>query len=521
MTVTLLKRHHVWLEYGLLALLILGPLLLPGYILTLDMIWTPHTPGGMLSQKLILLGIFIFAGVGAHKLAQDRVGQWPAYIAGLLYAVNPFTYTRLMAGQYLFLVVYALLPWFVRALVRVLERPRPRRGIALVVWAWVIGAVSIHAVGFMALLAAVVVGAWSWGRWRAVWRKAGWCLLAVAGAWLVASAYWIVPLVAGHSDAARTIAGVGSDQLAAYASGGGGAGAGGAGVALNVAALQGFWADSAGRYVLPSSTGALFWTAWAALMMLVLAGGWRAWRRRDRVGLALAAAGLIAWVLAIGVAWAPVGWISRPLINYLPFYRGYREPQKWAAVLALAYAYLAAGGLTALRERLRGTYRDAATVAAALLPFIMVPMLLWGAAGQLRSAQYPASWAGLNQRLGALPPGGIVMLPWHQYLALDFAGRTVANPAPQYFDRPLITSHDPELLSVVPSQPESSRAVQDDVLAGRYFITDAGTRLAHYGVRYVVLLKQADWHDYDWLNRQTGLKLIAESSGWKLYEVAP
>jgi hypothetical protein len=512
-----LNRLRPWLEYAALAVLIMGPLLLPGYILTLDMVWTPHTPGGWLEQKILLLGIFIMAGVGAHKLVAKRMGQGAAYVAGLIFVINPFTYTRLMAGQYLVLAGYALLPWCVRALVGVLERPRPRRGIALGVWAVVIGAVSIHAVGFMALLAAVVVGAWSWGRWRAVWRKAGWCLLAVAGAWLVASAYWIVPLVAGHSDAARTIAGVTGDQLAAYASGGGGAGAGGAGVALNVAALQGFWADSAGRYVLPTSTGTLFWVAWAALMVLVLAGAYRAWRRRDRLGLALAAAGLIAWVLAIGVAWAPVAWISRGLVDYVPFYRGYREPQKWAAVLALAYAYLAAGGLTALR----GAYRDAATVAAALLPFIMVPMLLWGAAGQLRSAQYPASWAELNRHLNALPPGGIVMLPWHQYLALDFAGRTVANPAAQYFDRALITSHDPELLGVVPSQPESSRAVQDDVLAGRYFITDAGTRLAHYGVRYVVLLKQADWHDYDWLNRQTGLKLIAESSGWKLYEVAP
>jgi hypothetical protein len=178
-----LNRLRPWLEYAALAVLIMGPLLLPGYILTLDMVWTPHTPGGWLEQKILLLGIFIMAGVGAHKLVAKRMGQGAAYVAGLIFVINPFTYTRLMAGQYLVLAGYALLPWCVRALVGVLERPRPRRGIALGVWAVVIGAVSIHAVGFMALLAAVVVGAWSWGRWRAVWRKAGWCLLAVAGAW--------------------------------------------------------------------------------------------------------------------------------------------------------------------------------------------------------------------------------------------------------------------------------------------------------------------------------------------------
>jgi hypothetical protein len=200
-------------------------------------------------------------------------------------------------------------------------------------------------------------------------------------------------------------------------------------------------------------------------------------------------------------------------------------------------------------------------------------MLLWGAGGQLRSADYPASWYQLNQRLRELPREGetmpesgseaepspglkagagsgedgskqqegvhqlkpgegaapnkereadTVLLPWHQYLYLDFAGRTVANPAPGFFERPLLASDDPELYGVAPSGPVTrSRQFEDEVLAHRFYATDLGGRMHRLGIRYVVLLRQADWSDYAWLDRQTGLRLRAESDGWKIYEVIP
>jgi hypothetical protein len=533
------RRHpnlHLWLHYTLLAALILGPLLLPGYVLTFDMSWTPHLPvasvgdnswpffaflkalniviPSMALQKLLLLGLFVMAGVGAHKLARPPAGQWAAYLAGILYAVNPFTYTRLMAGQYLVLAGYALLPWFVRALLRLLEQPGWRRAVALVAWAAVIGAVSIHSVGFLALLFITVVLAWAWGRWRQLWATAGWLALVV-GAWIVASAYWLVPLVLDRSSAARAIAGFDPSQFAAYATSGRGGG-----VPLAVLSLQGFWGDTQGQYVLASATGALFWLAFAALMALVIIGLWRGFRTRDRLGVALAIAGFIAWLLAMGIAWAPAAGLTHWLVAHVPFYRGYREPQKWAAVLALAYAYLGALGLRQLRDWLRGWPREAATIVALLVPLALAPMLLWGAGGQLRSVAYPAGWYDLNRRLSALPPGGVVLFPWHEYLVLDFAGRLVANPAPGFFDRPLISSDDPELIGVMPpSGHPASRVVENDVLAGRFFEHNAGSKLAPLGIHYIALLKQADWTDYDWLNHQTDLKLIAKSDSWRLYRV--
>jgi hypothetical protein len=84
-------RTRPFWAYLAVALVILGPALLPGYILTLDMVFTPqlHLPltlssqlpfnllltalnvilPGWLIQKLLLITIFTLAGLGLHRLA--------------------------------------------------------------------------------------------------------------------------------------------------------------------------------------------------------------------------------------------------------------------------------------------------------------------------------------------------------------------------------------------------------------------------------------------------------------------
>ncbi|HUC20966.1 MAG TPA: hypothetical protein VMR98_05770, partial [Candidatus Polarisedimenticolaceae bacterium] len=148
-----------WFAYSLLALVILGPLLLPGYILNFDMVFAPKLDmpikvdnlyalnvllhvlnwliPSMIIEKLLLFVIFVLAGVGAHRLVlnADRSAWWGAAFAGLLYMVNPFTYAHFMAGQYLVLAGYALLPWFTLSLWRFVNAPGWRSCLKVVAWA--------------------------------------------------------------------------------------------------------------------------------------------------------------------------------------------------------------------------------------------------------------------------------------------------------------------------------------------------------------------------------------------------
>jgi hypothetical protein len=140
-------RTRPFWAYLAVALVILGPALLPGYILTLDMVFTPqlHLNLGLTSQlpfNLLLTALnvilpgWLIQKAPAHSPSSPSpasacTGSRPPpapsarYAAGLFYVINPFTYERLMAGQYLVLAGYALMPWFLAALLRWLRGLRP------------------------------------------------------------------------------------------------------------------------------------------------------------------------------------------------------------------------------------------------------------------------------------------------------------------------------------------------------------------------------------------------------------
>ena len=520
----------------------MGPLLRPGYILTFDMAWTPHLAApavgnangaavqwllhvlalavpSMIIQKIMLLGLLMLAGWGAHRLAALRFNTAVAYVAGTFAIFNPFVYGRFMTGQYLVLAGYALLPWVVAAVWRLLEQPSRRHTLAVAGSMIALSWLSIHAIGLALVATAAVTIGWGAGRWRRLVEPARRrAFVAAALIWIIANGFWLGPFLAGATEQAHYVAAFDLAQARAFQT----AGAPGLPAPAAVAVLQGFWADPLGQYVLPSSTGWLFGLAELTLIGLMTAGLVSAWRRRDRLMLGLAAAGLLAWVLAVGIAWPPAAGLSAWLIDHLPYYRGYREPHKWAALLALAQATCLAGGLDVVRRRWPWPDTQPLELAARLVPLATVPMLLWGAGGQLRSVDYPASWYQLDRRLSAAQLGGpVLLLPWHQYLTLDFAGRLAANPAGQFFSFPTVTSANPEMPGVPDSSAVGSRSalVQDDVLANRLIDQAAGQRLARLGIRYVVLLKQADWTDYAWLGDQPGLNLETDNPDWQLWKV--
>ena len=65
------------------------------------------------AQKLLLLAIVFLAGFGMHRLVAMQLpggGLSGRLFAGFVYAVNPFVYERLIAGQWFLLLGYAL-PW--------------------------------------------------------------------------------------------------------------------------------------------------------------------------------------------------------------------------------------------------------------------------------------------------------------------------------------------------------------------------------------------------------------------------
>ena len=529
--------------YVLTALIILGPALGYGYIFTLDMVFTPHMPmpavasnlapynalmsalsyvvPSWLLQKLLLTSILAGAGLGMHRLVSADY-FWAKLAAGLFYMINPFTYDRLMAGQYLVLAGYALLPWLLRALLRLLESPGWKPGLALGGWLIAIGCVSLHTLGFaLAICTLAIIIALGHRRYRHRPLRQ----LAVAGALaigtlLMVSLYWIVPLTTHRTAQAALISSFDERHFLSFRTVSDPV----LGVAGNVLALYGFWAEREDLYILPKAAASYWWIAGILLGVVALLGiGWSARKYRLATGL-FACVLMVAWILAQGITDSPFAALNHWLFQHVPFYRGYREPGKFIALIALAESWFFGMGVAAAHDLL-GRRHPAGRLAQygpgvlLALPLLYVPTLAWGAAGQLRAVDYPRDWYALNQDLKtSSDTGKLLFLPWHLYLYFDFSGRLIANPAPHFFDRPTIAGDNPEIGLIKRQSPNPvSELIEAQILGASSDRTKVGERLAGLGVEYIVLAKTADYSNYDWLDTTPGLTLVRDSATLRIY----
>ncbi|WP_245717424.1 hypothetical protein [Nocardia jejuensis] len=145
----------------LLALLVAGPLLRPGYLLLRDAVSTPRSyltdsalglgdaapravpqdaliaalspviDGGLLVKTILVAAIW-FAGWGAAALAREILGVTlaPQLVAATLAIWNPYVAERLLQGHWSLLTGYAALPWTALLANRLRADPRsaPRTG---------------------------------------------------------------------------------------------------------------------------------------------------------------------------------------------------------------------------------------------------------------------------------------------------------------------------------------------------------------------------------------------------------
>ncbi|HET8660581.1 MAG TPA: hypothetical protein VFM55_16450 [Micromonosporaceae bacterium] len=426
-----------------LALLAVGPLLAPGYVLAYDMVFTPQQPlspagiglgpalpravpvdavvslatllvDGAVLQKLVLVGIFVGAFLGAAAVCPvDR--RLARAAAGVLYAWNPYVAERLFMGHWSLLAGYACLPWVLAGALRV------RRG-APGGWPRLLVPMAVAAItptgGLLALLVALAPVASAGARRLA--------LLAAAGAAL--NAPWWVPGAlhpgAGGTDPAGVAA------FAARAENW-------SGVAGAVLTFGGFW----NREVMPASRATVLATLLGALVLAGAAAGVaglaRAWGGRLAAAMAVLAA--LSLILSLAAALPGGAGLLRWAVAELTGAGLLRDAQKWLAPWVLACALAFGSGVARIAGGLRRRGVDRGVVAAfgllaVVLPVAVVPDLALGGAGRLRPVAYPADWAAVRHILATGPEhGAVAVLPFTPYRDFPWnGGRIVLDPAPRY-----------------------------------------------------------------------------------------
>lgn len=544
-------RRNVWsklikflpyIVFALVALLILGPILKKGYVFTLDSITPPHYPAptdtttwryfynyalfglnqvlpSYVIEKIVLFLIIFLSGLGIYKLVPIK-SEWPKYAAAFLYIFNPFVYYRLLYGQNQLLLAYALTPFALKSIFNLYESFKLKNVLAVIFWLAIITFINLRnlnfilillAITFLVLLIKLIV--------KLQYKK---IILTITIGIAILAIFW---LLAGNwlgqlfNFSGRDILNVNQEQEIAFQTNADPQ----YGLWFNVLSLYGFWGerynqvDNLKNYV-------PIWPLLSVIIFLsVLTGIYYALKNRDLRdrALILTIVGALSLIVAIGIADGRIYPIAQ-FFDKVFFLVALREPQKFVSLLCLVYVFFLAASLDNLSKYLIKSKVALYSFAGIfiLLPIVYSIALIWGGNKQLCISDYPQSWRNIQTTLNQDSSDyKVLFFPWHRYLAFKFScDKVIENPAPGFFNKPMISGDNFEMAGIyTQGVSHQSEYIKKEFLDKRNTINDLADKLLGLKVKYIILAKEADWQEYDFLDRQDGLSVVYEDNETKLY----
>jgi hypothetical protein len=462
-----------------LALLMVAPLISPGYLLLRDAVSTPRsylsdsalglvsapraTPqdfavalashaidGGIVVKALLVAGLWL-AGWGASQLVAlvvPEAGAGGQFVAITLAIWNPYVGERLLQGHWSLLLGYGCLPWVATTMLTLRSRSTGLFGLAF----WIAlagltptGLILAATVGLVCV--AIPVG--GAGPPRPRWL----CAAAVLAGAVVAALPWLTDAALGLSSADGIW--TPTPDVAAFAA----RAEPGLGTLGSLASLGGIWNSEA----VPASRATLFAVVSAGVLLVVVAIGLpTVVRRRAALPLVVLAAAsvLIPAALATGPGLAAL----HAVVEAAPGLGLLRDGQKWVALAMPGYALAGAGTVWALRRWLRPPVTALVCCAALLL---CLPDLAWGVAGKVEPVHYPADWPTVAALINR-DPEAVAVLPADTMRRFAWSGAApVLDPLPRWVRANVLTTGDLNISGVtVPGEGNRAHQVQRLLLAG-------------------------------------------------------
>jgi hypothetical protein len=362
-------------------------------------------------------------------------------------------------GQWTVLLGYAVLPWVVRACLRV--QAGSGSGWAVCAWLVLAGLGGAHS---WVLAVPVTLALLAVPRPRP--QELAAALLVAIG---VGAAWWLPAIVRGapSSDAGVTAFAAHSDTTL--------------GVLGSLLGGGGFWNPAA----YPPEREVVVLALVGAVLALVGVAGVTT-TRAGRPLVAIAAAGLLVAAVS-GWTWTRPAW---RLVAELPGGGLARDGQKFTA-LWLVVAVVGLGVVVDLLVR-RGGVAPFAAVALALTGPLTLPSLAWGVQGRVAAVQVPRDLREAASLLSRAEPGAVALLPWRQYRRYGWnEDRVSLSLVPRLVDQ--VVRYDDSLplsSGTVPGEDPRAAAVSRAVTGGatewqavadtrpRYIVLERDTGLA-------------------------------------------
>lgn len=456
-------------------------------------------PGVLLSNILVLCTISLIFSSSYYFFRHEHDGGYASLFVSLFYAINPFVYTRFLAGQWVLLAAYGFFPCLLHLCSRSFESQNIHKKtvpILLGLSIALIGSLSIHAfVMAVSITLFYFVGV---ARLRSMehWKAFFLVILSV----VVATSYWTVPAVLEskvsilttfdwrHLNAFRT-----ADSPVI-------------GTLGNVMALYGFWGERepwAGQFIWTKDYP-IFWLISGCILGYFIFSGvfyYLKDRSTRRKGIAFLVLGIMSVIFSCGVGDSIFKSINSWLFLNSGFWQGFRDSQKWSGVLVLVYVFFAGHGVRGRCTRMRSVF-------ASLAVLIYTFPMLFGFWGQLKPVQYPEAWYRANAILQKDPDCKALFLPWHLYFTLKFNhGLLTASPARDFFECELVTSRQVELGEIGQQGPvDPAYDAIEGVVTGKdgWNSEQSLEILRTAGIKYVIFAKDiqdSDQWKYEFLNQ--------------------
>jgi len=469
-----------------LAVLVVAPLMGPGYLLLRDAVSTPRsylsdsalglvsapraTPqdfavalgshcvdGGVVVKALLVVGLWL-AGWGAARLVAKvlpEAGVGGQFVAITLAIWNPYVGERLLQGHWSLLLAYGCLPWVATTMLtlRSTDSAAWTRLFGLAFWMALAGLTPtglILATTVGLVCAAVPIEGPGGPRPR--WLCAA---VTLAGA-LVAALPWLTAAVLGLSSTDHIWARV--PDVAAFAA----RAEPGLGTLGSLASLGGIWNGEA----VPVSRTTLFAVVSAAVLLAVVVTGLPALARyRAAVPLVVLAAAAV--VLPAALATDPGLAVLHSVVDAVPGLGVLRTGPKWVALAMPGYALAGAGAVLTLQRWLSfsGPVGPALACCAALV--LSLPDLAWGVGGKVEPVYYPTDWTTVAAAING-QPADVAVLPVDTMRRFAWSGSApVLDPLPRWVRADVLITGDLTISgATVLGEGNRARAVQRLLLAG-------------------------------------------------------
>jgi len=283
-------------------------------------------------------------------------------------------------------------------------------------------------------------------------------------------------------------------------------------------ANRGNWIEKSNRYIIPETIQPAWTICFAILAFMSVAGIILLFREKNRDRAIFGLTFVIALILsATALLSSEQSWYASLTQNNV-FFLSFRDNSKLFLFILLGEIVLASFFIEWLFSKFKmDTVRYTLIGFCLLFPMFYNPQVLAGACGQIQAVKYPGSWYDLNVFLKHNSDGKrTLFLPWHQYMTMNFTKNVILNPAPFFFEVPVIAGDAIEFGSIYTQSTDKDSEVIAQLIDEKVNIADSLMRL---NVKYIVNLKTVDFESYKFIEKDSRIKVLKENDDFILYAI--